>query len=72
MAQIVHGAVHQLDRKTAIVSKTELLDACINMVSKHTTFHAVQAIEAEMKAKKDLEQQSSPTDNVVSIEQDGA
>ena len=74
MAQVVHGAIHSLDRTEAKVSKTALLDRCVNMVSKHVTYHAVQEIEARMKAEK--EKQTNPenpaTDNVVPFDQEGA
>lgn len=69
MAQIVHGVIHSIDRKQAIVKKSELLDGCINMVSKHVTFHAVQEIEARLKAEK-TQTESPPTDNVIPLDQE--
>ena len=74
MAQVVHSVIHSLDRKTAIVKKSELLDGCINMVSKHVTYRAIQEIEAQLKAKKAAEgQPGEPSaDNVVDLGQEPA
>lgn len=50
-AQVLHGVIHAIDRKVGVVSKQELLNACVNMVSKHVTFHAIQALEQYMQAE---------------------
>ena len=50
-AQVVHGVIHAIDRKVAIVSKAALLEGCVNMVSKHVTYHAVEALQAAMAAQ---------------------
>jgi butyrate kinase len=73
MAQVVHGVIHGLDRTTAVVSKSDLLDRSVNMVSKHVTYHAIQEIEARMKAEKAASQtalENPPTDNVVPFDQE--
>jgi hypothetical protein len=69
MALVVHGAIHALDRTIAVVSKTDLLNRCINSVSKNLTFRAAQGIEAKMKAGQ-TPTEEPPTDNVVPIGQE--
>jgi hypothetical protein len=64
MAQVVMSVIHALDRKVGKVSKTELLDGCINMVSKHISYHACEAIKAQLEAeKKAAEPQQSPEED---------
>jgi hypothetical protein len=58
-ADIVHGAIHQLDRKRGTIKKSELFMSCVNMVSKHITYHAVESIRAALKAKAEQTQQNS-------------
>jgi hypothetical protein len=75
MAQVLHGVIHGLERTKGDVSKEVLLDSCINMVSKHITYHAIQEIEARMKAERAAAQtptETPPTDNVVPFDQEGA
>jgi hypothetical protein len=50
MAQILMSALHAYDHKIGWVSKTELFDSCINRISCHVTYHAVQEIQQKLKA----------------------
>lgn len=49
--QILMSAIHALDHKHGRVSKLALFEGCINRISCHVTFHAVQEIQTRMKAK---------------------
>jgi hypothetical protein len=51
VAQIVMSAIHAMDHKIGYVKKQELLASCINRISCHVTYHAVQEIQARIKAK---------------------
>jgi hypothetical protein len=51
MAEIVMSAIHQLDRKVGVIDRQELLNMCINMVSKHVTYHAIQAMKDQMESQ---------------------
>ena len=48
VAQILMSAIHALDHKHGRVSKTELFDSCINRISCHVTYHAVQEIQKRL------------------------
>lgn len=52
-AQILMSAIHALDHKHGLVSKKDLFESCINRISCHVTYHAVQEIQARMKAKQE-------------------
>lgn len=69
MAQILMSAIHALDHKHGWVSKSALFRSCINRISCHVTYHAVEEIQRRMKAKAE---ESTQPDNVVPFEQDGA
>lgn len=69
MALVLHGAIHALDRTTSLISKRDLLDRCINSVSKNLTFRVAQDIEQRKKAPQGPTE-TPPTDNVVPIGQE--
>lgn len=72
-AQILMGAIHALDHKHGYVKKSELFESCINRISCHVTYHAVQEIQTRLKAKAAQAPTSdNPTDNVIPIEQSPA
>lgn len=48
MAQILMGALHAYDKKIGWVSKSEIFDSCVNRVSSHVTFHAVEEIRKRL------------------------
>lgn len=50
MAQILMEAIRTLDRTKAYVSKTDLFESCINLISRHVTFYAVESIKEKMQA----------------------
>ncbi len=49
MAQILMSAIHALDHKHGLVKKSDLFESCINRISCHITYHAVQEIQAKLK-----------------------
>jgi hypothetical protein len=55
MAQILMSALHAYDHKDGIVKKSDLLSSCINRISCHVTYHAVQEIQKKMNIEKDEE-----------------
>jgi hypothetical protein len=70
-AQILMSAIHALDHKHGHVKKTDLFDSCINRISCHVTYHAVQEIQTRLKAK-DAEKNAATNGqgNVVDLEQE--
>jgi hypothetical protein len=75
VAQIVMSAIHAMDHKIGYIKKADLLAGCINRISCHVTYHAVQAIQERIKAKaaeegKALE--AVPTEDTGSVEQETA
>jgi len=52
MAQILMSAIHALDHKHGYASKQALLESCINRISCHVTYHAVQEIQKRLEAEK--------------------
>ena len=50
-AQVLMSAIHALDHKHGYVKKSDLFQSCINRISCHVTYHAVQEIQARIKAK---------------------
>lgn len=60
MAQILMSAIHAYDHKHGLVSKKELFESCINRISCHVTYHAVQEIQARMKAKQEEAKANNP------------
>lgn len=54
VAQVLMGAIHAYDHKVGWVSKSELFDSCVNRISCHVTFHAVQEIQAKIKAESGI------------------
>lgn len=55
MAQILMGALHAYDHKEGFVSKTALLESCINRISCHVTYHAVQEIQKKLNLENSEE-----------------
>lgn len=49
VAQVLMSAIHAYDHKVGWVSKSELFDSCVNRISCHVTYHAVQEIQAKVK-----------------------
>ncbi len=50
MAQVLMSAIHALDHKHGVVKKSELFESCVNRISCHVTFHAVEEIQKRLKA----------------------
>lgn len=53
VAQLLMQTIHSLDHKYAIVSKSDLFEGCINRLSNHITFHAVEEIKQRLQAEQD-------------------
>lgn len=51
-SQILMSAIHAYDHKIGFVSKSELFDSCVNRISCHVTYAAVQAVQSRLNAKK--------------------
>lgn len=49
MAQVLMGAIHAYDHKVGMVNKSELIESCVNRISCHVTYHAVQEIQNKLK-----------------------
>lgn len=49
VAQVLMGAIHAYDHKTGLVSKTDLFESCVNRISCHVTFAAVEALQTKLK-----------------------
>jgi hypothetical protein len=64
-AQVLMTAIHALDHKFGYVKKSELFESCINRISCHVTFAAVEHIRERLNASAaPIDPQ---TDNVVPI-----
>ena len=50
LAQVLMGAIHALDHKYGLVKKSDLFNSCINRISCHVTYHAVEEIQKKLKA----------------------
>lgn len=53
-AQVLMSAIHALDHKHGIVKKSDLFESCVNRVSCHVTYHAIQEIQRKLKEKSGL------------------
>lgn len=51
LAQVLMSVIHASDRKTGKVRKEDLFEACVNTISRHVTYHAVEEIQKRIKAK---------------------
>lgn len=51
LAQVLMSAIHAIDHKHGRVKKAELFEACVNRISCHVTYHAVEEIQKRIKAK---------------------
>jgi len=69
-AQILMSAIHAYDHKTGIVYKSELFEGCVNRISCHVTFHAVEEIRKRLDPAKaqDPELSDPETDNPLPIQ----
>jgi hypothetical protein len=63
-AQILMSAIHALDHKHGIVTKTDLFNSCVNRISCHVTYHAVQEIQERLK-KANAKDKDSPRLSVI-------
>lgn len=52
MAQILMSAIHALDHKHGYVSKADLFESCVNRISCHITYHAVEEIKKKLNPQK--------------------
>lgn len=60
-AQILMSAIHALDHKHGHVKKSDLFESCINRISCHVTYHAVNEIQTRIKAKAESDGQTPET-----------
>lgn len=70
-AQILMSAIHALDHKHGIVNKTDLFNSCVNRISCHVTYHAVQEIQERLK-KANSKDKDKPGLKVVAADQPDA
>lgn len=68
-AQILMSAIHAYKHETGIVYKSELFESCVNRISCHVTFHAVEEIRKRLNPEKaaDPEANNPETDNPAPI-----
>ena len=52
LAQIVMSAIHTYKHEVGIIYKSELFESCINRISCHVTFHAVEQIKERLNPQK--------------------
>jgi hypothetical protein len=72
LAQILMSAIHAMDHKFGYVKKSDLFASCINRISCHVTYHAVEEIQARIKAKAGVTEttpEGETTTNVIPLEQ---
>lgn len=55
MAQILMSALHHYEHTVGLVSKRDLLKSCINRISCHVTYHAVQEIQKKLNLENEPE-----------------
>lgn len=69
-AQILMSAIHAYKHEVGIVYKSELFESCVNRISCHVTFHAVEEIRKRLDPAKaaDPELNSPETDNPAPIQ----
>lgn len=63
MAQILMSAIHAYEHTDGIVLKTHLLESCINRISCHVTYHAVEEIQNRLKEKAGITLSPSSDDD---------
>lgn len=51
MAQILMSAIHSFPHTNGFVKKTDLFENCMNRISCHITYHAVEQIQNRLKAQ---------------------
>lgn len=47
-AETLMNVIHQLVRTQGVVKKSVLLECAINLISKHTTYHAIEALKKSL------------------------
>lgn len=60
VSQVVMSAIHALDHKIGMISKRELLHACINRISCHLTYEAVEETRRRIKDSAGLSDDTDP------------
>lgn len=70
MAQIVMSAIHAYKHEVGIIYKSQLFESCVNRISCHVTFHAVEEIRKRLNPEKaaDPEASSPEIDNLAPIQ----
>lgn len=71
-AQILMSAIHAYPHKQGIVYKSELFESCVNRISCHVTFHAVEEIKKRLNPEKaaNPDMNSLETDNPQPLERE--
>jgi uncharacterized protein (DUF488 family) len=67
MAQVLMSAIHAYDHKHGWVNKSELFDSCVNRISCHVTYHAVQEIQAKLKLEAGVKPELVVADDGTSV-----
>jgi hypothetical protein len=70
LAQILMSAIHAMDHKHGLASKTALFESCINRISCHITFHAVEEIRKRLTKNEESNGDKAPSLEVVPDEAD--
>lgn len=63
MAQVLMGAIHAYDHKIGMATLEELFESCVNRISCHVTYHAVQEIQNKLKLDGGLKPALVPDEN---------
>jgi hypothetical protein len=67
VAQVLMQTIHAYDHKHGMVLKSEMFESCVNRISCHATFHAVQDIQRKLQEEA-AKNQTDPSLKVVSDE----
>lgn len=51
LAQVLMSAIHAMDHKIGTTKKSDLFESCVNRISCHVTYHAVEEIQKRIKAQ---------------------
>lgn len=62
VAQVVMQVIHGLDHKIGRISKTDLLNGCINRISNNVTFYAVEAMRQRLEEQLKAKQPETPSE----------
>lgn len=68
VAQVLMAAIHAYDHKIGVVQKYELFESCINRISCHATFHAVDEIQKRLRAQNPPELKAVSSDEVQEVQ----